>query len=223
MPWKITIFHIQNAIKTTFMNEITWNLVHTFIRDSSSDVSRFLKIWKLKAIFCKNKKKCWKILKNFPNFPNFKNPRSQCCSTFFSAYATLFRLSLSLTINFPANSVRCFFNGRCYRNLTSSGPVLCVPGAAGNISAASNCFKPLENDVTKHGDVTIFRIWKVSWIVRVLLGDCLQCWGAGPKGNALLCDSCLCAKIKWNNNKYPQPSTSVYGKTNDYVRCTSWS
>ena len=28
MSWKAAIFHIQNAIKTTFMNGVTWNLVH---------------------------------------------------------------------------------------------------------------------------------------------------------------------------------------------------
>ena len=36
MPWKVAIFHIQSAIKTAFMKGITWNLVHTFFRDSSS-------------------------------------------------------------------------------------------------------------------------------------------------------------------------------------------
>ena len=27
MPWKVVIFHIQSAIKTTFLKGITWNLV----------------------------------------------------------------------------------------------------------------------------------------------------------------------------------------------------
>ena len=31
MPWKVAILHIQNALKTTFMKGITWNLVPTYI------------------------------------------------------------------------------------------------------------------------------------------------------------------------------------------------
>ena len=36
MPWKVAIFHIQSAIKTTFLKGITWHLVHTFFGVSSS-------------------------------------------------------------------------------------------------------------------------------------------------------------------------------------------
>ena len=48
MAWKLAIFHIQNAIKTTFMKGITWYLAHTFFRDFSSTYIPFFEnfeIW----------------------------------------------------------------------------------------------------------------------------------------------------------------------------------
>ena len=42
MPWKVAIFHIQSAMKTTFMKGIAWNLVYTFFRVSSSTYIPFL-------------------------------------------------------------------------------------------------------------------------------------------------------------------------------------
>ena len=48
MPWKVAIFHIQSAVKTAFMKVITWNLVHTFFRISSSTYIPFFEnfeIW----------------------------------------------------------------------------------------------------------------------------------------------------------------------------------
>ena len=59
MPWKVAIIHIQSAINTTFLKGITWNLVHTFIRVSSSTYIPFfflLKILKFWGICWKNKK-----------------------------------------------------------------------------------------------------------------------------------------------------------------------
>ena len=37
MPWKVAIFHIQNAIKQRLWTELgTWNLVNIFFRGSSN-------------------------------------------------------------------------------------------------------------------------------------------------------------------------------------------
>ena len=63
MPWKVDIFHIQNAIKTTFLNRVTWNLPHTFFRSYSNisvPIFRFfesLETWDF--VFAKTNKKCW--------------------------------------------------------------------------------------------------------------------------------------------------------------------
>ena len=74
IPWKVAIFHIQSAIKTAFMKEITWNLAHTFFRISSSTYILVLwKFWNLGGFFEKIKKQ--KKSQNFQNFLNFKNPR----------------------------------------------------------------------------------------------------------------------------------------------------
>ena len=58
-------FHIQKPIKTMFMKGLTWNLVHTFFRDSSSTyIPFFLKILKFGGFFVKNVEKIAK----FPKF-----------------------------------------------------------------------------------------------------------------------------------------------------------
>ena len=53
---KVAIFHIRNAIKTTLMKVITWNLVQTFFRHySSTHIPFFWKFSNLGDFFCKNK------------------------------------------------------------------------------------------------------------------------------------------------------------------------
>ena len=68
---KSSHFHIQSAIKTTFLKGITWNLVHTFFSVSSSTCIPVFENFEIWGIFEKNVKKS----QNFQNFPNFKTPR----------------------------------------------------------------------------------------------------------------------------------------------------
>ena len=56
------ILHIQNAIKTMFQKKITYNLLHTFFRCSSSTYNPVFENLEIGGVFCKNKE-CWKQLK----------------------------------------------------------------------------------------------------------------------------------------------------------------
>ena len=70
---KSSHFHIQNAIKTLFMKGMTWNLVHTFFRGSSSTYIPFFfgKVWNLGWFFEKKMTKS----QTFQHFQNFENAR----------------------------------------------------------------------------------------------------------------------------------------------------
>ena len=95
MPWKVAIIHIQSAINTTFLKGITWNLVHTFIRVSSSTYIPFFFCWKFWNFggFVEKIKKCWKQ-SQFPKFSQFQKSELVVFIQFFSEYAIVFRLSL---------------------------------------------------------------------------------------------------------------------------------
>ena len=73
MSWKASIFHIQNAIKTTFMNGITWNLVHMFLVAVIVDIIRFFENLELVDFFAKGKR--WKEIKIFKTLEIFKTKR----------------------------------------------------------------------------------------------------------------------------------------------------
>ena len=73
MSWKASIFHIQNAIKTTFMNGITWNLVHMFLVAVIVDKIRFFENLELVDFFAKGKR--WKEIKIFKTLKIFKTKR----------------------------------------------------------------------------------------------------------------------------------------------------
>ena len=91
MPWKVAIFHIQSAIKTTFMKGITWNLVHTFFRVSSSTyIPVFWKFWNFGGFFEKIKKNVEKNLKISEIFKISKIRDSS-----FVVYSFLHRLAFS--------------------------------------------------------------------------------------------------------------------------------
>ena len=83
MPWKVSIFHIQNAIKTAFLKGITRNLLYAFFREYSSTYILFFE--NLKICFFLPKK----MLNNFQISKSFTVSKTRDCGLVANSFLSI--------------------------------------------------------------------------------------------------------------------------------------